>query len=133
MGALPAPRQRHVSSATSAPRQHRHVSTATCHLLLTMLRRRLVVHYPLASLLTRQTHSQTRPMHACPLWPSLAPPRSLTAAACAGGGVHNAPVRDEKGALKKYRVDQFNKEGWRGGSLEGAWRGRSAAWLPGWS
>ena len=38
-------------------------------------------------------------------------------------------MRDEKGALKKYRVDQFNKEGWRGGSLEGAWRGRSAACL----
>lgn len=38
---------------------------------------------------------------------------------CAGGGVYEPPTRSKKGALKEYRVDMHNKEGWRGGALLG--------------
>ncbi|EFN55234.1 hypothetical protein CHLNCDRAFT_52630 [Chlorella variabilis] len=46
-------------------------------------------------------------------------PRIDGKSACAGGGVYEPPKKEKKGAHKEYRVDQHNKEGWRGGALEG--------------
>jgi hypothetical protein len=121
-----APRHRYVSGTSSEAHQHRHrlpsdhIAAATW---LATLSACLPAHS--AAWLTNASRARLR-LPAPPL-----PAPAATAAACAGGGVHSAPVRDEKGALKKYRVDQFNKEGWRGGSLEGACR---CSWgcLTGW-
>ncbi|PSC69902.1 BTB POZ and MATH domain-containing 2-like isoform A [Micractinium conductrix] len=46
-------------------------------------------------------------------------PRANGRTGCTGGGVYDVVNRDKKKHHKEMRVDQHDKEGWRGGALEG--------------